>query len=577
MGSCLLLFVALGGAGWSQEAGGVRIRSWPYQLPPVVIRADVSSVPVEIVVRDRNGLPVGALTEQDFRVWDNGQPRPITSFSVDVRGGLGASAAHAGAGAAAGGSGVVPKAGAAAPRYLELYFDDVSTSDADVRHARAAAEQFIRHDLGAADRAAVLTASGSRVAFTADRARLLAAVAGVRAHPRSAAHSEGCLRITAYQAYLIVNRLDPSALDAAEANRAACEKQSGTSFAVDMESRTAQLGADTGSEFVLATAGAVWAENEATSSNILRSLGAAVDYVAGQPGRRILLLASGGFLAGTLGAQQDEIVEHALRADVTIDALDARGLYVEDPDIPLSEQSELGIVPLAMFTFRVESQLSEQQEREAAMANLALGTGGLIFHDNNDLALGFRRLGLAPSVAYELSFTPNGIARNGKLHKLKVAVVPNRSYTIQARRGYFAPAPEAAGLTELAAQAMRGAGSIIGMPASAAVRPGKRAGKPVETVHLHLAAGELPFVRSGGRERETLLFTVGSFDASGRFLAGKQAEMALALQPQEWKKLVSHGLNADISLPEDARATRIRCIVGEANTGKIYAISLPLR
>jgi hypothetical protein len=56
--------------------------------------------------------------------------------------------------------------------------------------------------------------------------------------------------------------------------------------------------------------------------------------------------------------------------------------------------------------------------------NRGRAIGGLFFHNNNDLDLGFRELGVVPEVAYLLGLSPEE-APNGKNHSLKVRLKPS--------------------------------------------------------------------------------------------------------------------------------------------------------
>ena len=82
------------------------------------------------------------------------------------------------------------------------------------------------------------------------------------------------------------------------------------------------------------------------------------------------------------------------------------------------------------------------------MAQVAEGTGGEFFHNNNDLKDGFGRLAGSPG-AYILAFAPKDLKPDGKFHQLKVKLAEKETaYSVQARRGYFAPRNEAEAKTE---------------------------------------------------------------------------------------------------------------------------------
>jgi len=73
------------------------------------------------------------------------------------------------------------------------------------------------------------------------------------------------------------------------------------------------------------------------------------------------------------------------------------------------------------------------------LADLAYGTGGTFFHNNNDLEEGLRRTADPPEYVYVLGFSPQRL--DGKLHKLKVKLNGSTKLTVQARQGYYALKP----------------------------------------------------------------------------------------------------------------------------------------
>ena len=54
------------------------------------------------------------------------------------------------------------------------------------------------------------------------------------------------------------------------------------------------------------------------------------------------------------------------------------------------------------------------------LAELASGTGGTFFQNNNDLAAGFRKLAELPEYVYVLGFSPQNLKLDGSYHSLKV-------------------------------------------------------------------------------------------------------------------------------------------------------------
>ena len=73
------------------------------------------------------------------------------------------------------------------------------------------------------------------------------------------------------------------------------------------------------------------------------------------------------------------------------------------------------------------------------LGELAYGTGGVWFHDNNDMQEGFRRTATTPEFVYLIAFTPQNLKNDGKFHTLKVVVKNAPNLATRTRKGYFAP------------------------------------------------------------------------------------------------------------------------------------------
>jgi hypothetical protein len=144
-----------------------------------------------------------------------------------------------------------------------------------------------------------------------------------------------------------------------------------------------------------------WESVRHNSAIALSSILSVVDRMATLPGRRVLVMASSGFLSGTLEFEREVIINHALRGSVVINSLDAKGLFSQDMGITNG-------LPFRSMIARQSQGTRVQWENSDVMAILAAGTGGLFFHNNNDLDLGFRELGLLPEFSYSFGFVPRG-------------------------------------------------------------------------------------------------------------------------------------------------------------------------
>ncbi|MGH3185616.1 MAG: VWA domain-containing protein, partial [Streptosporangiaceae bacterium] len=242
----------------------VRVRGGPYILPPPVITAQTDLVALEVVVRRPDGALVGGLSRDNFIVLDNGKRRVLATFSVETAPAPPMAAPPpAATGSAArdqkteaGGFAAPPRSSAAPLRSIGLYFDDVSTDGGDLENARNAAERFVREALAPEDLVAVFTASGEQsLDFTRNAGELQAAVALIRAHPRAGRSLLMCPQITAYQAYLIAEVHEQSALQAAAEEFLHCP---GSTARDSLTGKPMSLGEQNEYEEVLAQAEATW-------------------------------------------------------------------------------------------------------------------------------------------------------------------------------------------------------------------------------------------------------------------------------------------------------------------------------
>ncbi|MGH9394161.1 MAG: VWA domain-containing protein, partial [Terriglobales bacterium] len=305
-------------AGQRSAAPEVRTSARAYQLPPLRFQAQTDRVEVEAVVRDRDGQPIAGLRQDQFRILDNGQPRPLTDFSVSTAPPpppTPYSIRTPGSTAARGDRPLASGPATAAPRSIALYFDDVNTEKNDLANARLAAQRFVREALEPGDRVAVFTASSQQsLASTHDAAKLLAAIEQIRAHPRASDSMLSCPRITPYQAFEIVVQHDPMAMQAAVEERATCPGENPEDSLTGKPLASMSMAASRDREEpVLAQAEATWTQAEAIADDTLRAEQGVVAYLATQPGGRMLLMASGGFLGGgaLLEQQQENIVAAA--------------------------------------------------------------------------------------------------------------------------------------------------------------------------------------------------------------------------------------------------------------------------
>jgi hypothetical protein len=129
-------------------------------------------------------------------------------------------------------------------------------------------------------------------------------------------------------------------------------------------------------------------------------------------------------------------VNAAIKANVAIYTLDARGLEAEPPGGSAATASLRGT---AMYTGNaVQSSLDANFASQDTLNNLSADTGGKAFLDTNDLGQVFDRVQRDTSAYYVLGYTSNNPMRDGRYRRIQVKV--NRpGLTLEFRKGYYAP------------------------------------------------------------------------------------------------------------------------------------------
>lgn len=414
--TCLALFIAL-------PLGARQQQQTPTANSSPVIRSRVDEVLVPVVARDALGNAVGTLTKEDFQVLDDGRPQLITGFTLVKRAGeaAGVSPSTPGPNSAR----IAPPPPSPAQRFVVFLFDDLHLSSSDLVQAAEATSKVLDRSLPPSDTAAVLATSGANSGLTRDRAKLQNAILNLKVNNLYHHNGHDCPNVDYYQGDLIVNKSDQKALRAATEDALTCASldPSMASVAARMAQQAAQRAVATGEQDFRTT---------------LAFLRLVVSKLGALPGQRVLILVSPGFL--TLGTEatalKSQILDLASQFNVTISAIDARGLYTTGLDA--SQQGGGSPVDALLQTQYLQASKTSS---ENILMELADGTGGTYFHNSNNLEAGFRSLLSGPAYLYLLAFSVANVRPNGAYHDLKVKVNQG-GLTLQARRGYFALKPE---------------------------------------------------------------------------------------------------------------------------------------
>jgi len=356
-----------------------------------------------VTVRDKQGHPIGGLTAKDFAVTEDGVtqsirfcehqqlpqtplPLPVTPKSqedVKLYKQLAASQ-------------ISPESHDTVKykdrRLLAFYFDMTAMPPADQMRALRAAEHFIRTQMTASDLIAIMRYQGGAVDvlqdFTADRSRLLS---------------------------ILETMVIGEGQEFAEAESDASASDTGAAFGQD------------DSEF-----------NIFNTDRQLSALQTAAKMLGLLSEKKSLLyFASGMRLNGVDNqAQLHATVDSAIRAGVSFWPIDSRGLVAE---APLGDASQGSPGNIAMYTGSAAMALTTDfQQSQDTLFALASDTGGKAFLDSNDLSKGIQQAQQAISDYYILGYYTTNSAQDGKFRRIKIAVSPELSASLDYRQGYYA-------------------------------------------------------------------------------------------------------------------------------------------
>ena len=361
-----------------------------------------SQLVVEVVtVKDKSGKTVEGLTAKDFTVTENGVPQQIKFFEYQKLPDAVPAAAVAAAPAIE-----QPKVQPVtrtqiAPetpgdlhyrnrRLLVLYFDMTSMPVPDQLRAAAAAQKFIRTQMTPADLVAMMSFSSGAVKvledFTDDRDRLLNSLEKM---------------------ILAEQGLDEDAADDSSSDTGAAFGQDDSEFNIFNTDR--QLSAIQ------------------TAATMLGQL---------NEKKALIYFASGLRLNGLDNqAQLRATVNAAIRANVALFPIDARGLVAQ---APLGDATHGSPGGLAMYTGgSAMAMMNGFQRSQDTLYALAADTGGKSLLDLNDLTVGIVQAQKAISDYYIIGYYTTNTTLDGKFRRINIAV-KDVVAKLDYRQGYFA-------------------------------------------------------------------------------------------------------------------------------------------
>ena len=397
----------------------------PAETPPT-FPAGTELVTVDVVVLDKQGMPVSGLGREDFTIAEEGKPQELVAFeAVDLQPPA-ATPSNASLPALRPSSNV---AGASESRSFVVVFDELHLGPAEAHRGRAAVAEFLKTAVADRDRVTLVgTAEGAFWSTRIPEGReALVQVLGRFQGRRILEDARDDM--TDWEAMRIERERDPIVTD-----RVARRFLASGSVRQDTRQRGERdTGEDKDSQRlqVRARAAQVYArvltQNEATLSVLERAF-ASLGPVRG---RKSVILVSGGFVNDPQESGLRRAVTESRRANAALYFLDARGLEGAPSNLSAESGTRIDFNDLG-------ATLEEAKERSEGSHSLAVDTGGFSVENDNDLKRGMERIGRESSTYYLLGYAPLDKRADGRFRKIEVKVA-RPGVTVRARRGYYAP------------------------------------------------------------------------------------------------------------------------------------------
>jgi VWFA-related protein len=534
------------------------------------IRLRENLVLVRVTVRDSKNNDVRGLRQQDFRLFDGRNEQKITYFDKED------SAVPApGPPQASDGAGQRPP-DAAAPagpvfpdRYVAFFFDDIHGGVSDLTNTQRAVGRYLARGIAPADRFAVVTSSGKVwLDFTADRDALARALGSLKPSPVVNFAPSKCPDIPDLMAYRMVQLSDSQARELARAEIVQCARDSAgpppnNPLALENQANAA-------AEVALDRA-------KRESLDTLDALDRVIAHTGAMPGQRSVVVVSPGFLTMATPERVDRLADEALHLNVRLNAVDSKGLVNDIAVADASTSTASLLTTIGDTAGEYQSMVTDTRlEHENVMVLAAAATGGRFFHNSNDFDLAVRETIEAPQVVYTLAFAPHDVKYDGSFHKLRVEVLGQSHVTVEARRGYFAPAaaPDPAkqeqGDIE---QALTSNDEVNDVPARVAVQAFKVNGTTARLrVVTHLDLQFLDMRRDNGLNVNHLRMAALILDQNGFQVERQEKNLDLRLPDEKLAELRKTGLTVEITFDLKPGPYTVREVFRDAN-GALSATS----
>jgi VWFA-related protein len=515
----------------------------PADQPPVTFRVEVNYVEVDAFVTDAQGAPVTDLTAADFDVLEDGKPQKVSAFSlVNIPIERAERPLFAG-------TPIEPDV--QTNEHLEgriylLVLDDIHTDFTRSPRVKAAARRFIEQNFGTNDLAAVVYTGRADASqdFTNNPRLLIQAIEKFNGRKLRSATLQ---RIEGARSNPETGVLEPGD-DIEQMDRA-------------FRARSVMNNVRKLAEFMAGVRGrrkAMLLIGEGVDYNIYEATG-----VLGSTASAVLL-------------DTQDAIASATRGNVSIYAIDPRGLVVGDEDL-ITQSSTVGDAD-------GRAMQSELRLSQDSLRVLASSTGGFAAVNRNDLNGAFDRIVAENSSYYMFGYYSTNERRDGRFRKIEVRV-KRPGLRVRSRNGYYEARgrrPNTTPSTKLSPALAEAIGSplpVNGVPIKVFAAPYKGPAPNAAVAYVaEVDVNDFEFVEKDGTFSETLELINSATDSKGKVFPGERQLVSLNLKPDTLARAKSRGFRLvnQLSLPPGRYQLRIAAATRNGRTGSVlYDLEVP--
>lgn len=515
----------------------------PADQPPVTFRVEVNYVEVDAFVTDAQGTPVTDLTASDFEILEDGKPQKVSAFSLVN----------------------IPIERAERPlfagkpiepdvqtnerlegRIYLLVLDDIHTDFTRSPRVKAAARRFIEQNFGTNDLAAVVYTGRADASqdFTNNPRLLIQAIEKFNGRKLRSATIQ---RIEGARSNPETGALAPGD-DIEQMDRA-------------FRARSVMNNVRKLAEFMAGVRGrrkAMLLIGEGIDYNIFEATG-----VLGSTASAVLL-------------DTQDAIASATRGNVSIYAIDPRGLVVGDEDL-ITQSSTIGDAD-------GRAMQSELRLSQDSLRVLASSTGGFAAVNRNDLDGAFDRIVAENSSYYMFGYYSTNERRDGRFRKIEVRVkrpglrVRNRNGYFEARGRRPNPTPPTK-VSPALAEAIGSPLPVNGVPLKVFAAPYKGTAPNAAVAYVaEVDVNNFEFLEKDGTFSETLELINSATDSKGKVFPGERQLVNLNLKPDTLARAKSRGFRLvnQVSLPPGRYQLRIAAATRGGRAGSVlYDLEVP--